>query len=244
MIPHVIHQSWKTAKVPSEFVQYFESWRTHHPSWEFHLWTDEDNHDLVRTHYKWLLPTYESYPLGIPRADMARILYMHRYGGLYVDLDFECIEPFDQLMDQEIVFLGREKGGLGWYTRRLDYACNALMASPSDHPFWLRLLRSFVRSARAQRRFETRTSYVLSTTGPRILDREINEYLEDNDDLRVYPQNCFYPASAMEKSPDKRRKLAREQRSFAVHHFANSWFSSTMHLLMWLGYSVRRPFVR
>ena len=244
MIPHTIHQSWKSEIIPERFRSYVRSWRELHPNWEYRLWTDEDNRELIRQHYDWLLPTYDTYPYGIQRADMARLLYMHRFGGLYVDLDFECLRPFDELVDEGIVFLGREKGGVGWYKRRLDYACNALLASPPGHPIWELCLDKLVHCARPQRRFEPKTAYVLATTGPQILDTVIGEYLEHNDDVQIYEQNFFYPASAMEKKCKTRLRLAEKYRSHAVHHFANTWFTMPMHAIMWLGYFARRPIAR
>jgi hypothetical protein len=35
----------------------------------------------VAEHYPWLLETYDAFPENIMRADTARILYMHRFGG-------------------------------------------------------------------------------------------------------------------------------------------------------------------
>ena len=32
-------------------------------------------------HYPWLLETYDAFPENIMRADTARVLYMHRFGG-------------------------------------------------------------------------------------------------------------------------------------------------------------------
>lgn len=52
-----------------------------HPTWEYRLWTDEANRELVREHYPWLLETYDSFPENIMRADTARVLYLHKYGG-------------------------------------------------------------------------------------------------------------------------------------------------------------------
>ncbi|MCK4895156.1 MAG: hypothetical protein KAT07_14370 [Calditrichia bacterium] len=239
MIPKIIHQSWKSKDIPDNLHGFVETWRKFHPDWEYRLWTDDDNRELVRSNYKWLLPTYDSYSLGIQRADMARILYLHKYGGLYVDLDFECFRPFDELMEANFVFLGREKGGLGWYKRRLDYTCNALLASPQKHPFWELLLKQIVQSGRPKRCWEARTSYVLSTTGPQILDLAIQKYLLKHKDLIIYPQNYFYPARVMEKSLEKRRKLAVKYYSFAVHHFNGSWLSPVMHLVQWLGSFMR-----
>lgn len=59
-----------------------QSWRDQHPAWQYKLWTDVDNHNLVSQHYSWLLQAYDSLPRGIMRADTARYLYMHRHGGV------------------------------------------------------------------------------------------------------------------------------------------------------------------
>lgn len=239
LIPRIIHQSWKTDRIPAEYQAYARTWRELHVDWEHRLWTDDDNLDLIRRDYPRLLPTYKSYPLAIQRADMARILYLHKHGGLYVDLDFECFRPFDRLLESGGVTMGREKGGLGWYKRRLDFASNALLASPPGHPFWEIVLERMVDRARPQRWWEPRAAYVLATTGPEILDEAAGAY--PDDDVTVYPADYFYPASALEKDPETRRELARIHNSHAVHHFANTWFSRPMHMIMWFGHTTRRP---
>lgn len=53
------------------------------PDWEYMLHTDIDNDALVSRHYSWLLPGYKAMS-GIQRADLARYMYMHQYGGVYV----------------------------------------------------------------------------------------------------------------------------------------------------------------
>lgn len=54
-----------------------------HPDWEWVLWTDKDNFDLVRKHAPWFLPTYKALGDDQPvfYADAVRNLYMHVFGG-------------------------------------------------------------------------------------------------------------------------------------------------------------------
>ena len=98
-------------------------------------------------------------------------------------------------------------------------------------------MNKLVESARQKKLWELRTSYILGTTGPQILDECIQEY-RDND-LIVYPQHYFYPARVMEKSRNQRRKLAEKNNSYAVHHYTGSWISPVMHIVMWFGYFLR-----
>lgn len=67
---------------------------THIPSNKcYYAFTTHRN--LVRQHYPWFLRLYDALPKPIMRADAARYLYMHKYGGLYSDLDIEAVSPFD-----------------------------------------------------------------------------------------------------------------------------------------------------
>jgi len=241
-IPRIIHQSWKTTTIPVEYAPYVDTWKKLHQGWEYRLWTDDHNLQLVTDHYNWLLPVYKSYPLAIQRADMARLLYLHRFGGVYADMDFECLRPFDDFTTQTHIVMGREKGGLGWFRRGQDYISNALLASPPGHPFWERVIEQMVQKTRKKRFYEPRVAYVLGTTGPEILDEVVQTYGEG--DLKVYPDECFFPASCLEKNAARRRSLALASNSHGVHHSANTWFTMPMHALVWAGHLARRPFLR
>ncbi|MFT5275595.1 MAG: mannosyltransferase OCH1-like enzyme [Saprospiraceae bacterium] len=52
----------------------------------------------------WLLRTsitcwrYD-YPYNIQRADAIRYLVVHYYGGVYADMDYECPQAFDPLIN-------------------------------------------------------------------------------------------------------------------------------------------------
>lgn len=47
-IPHIIHQSWKNATIPAKFHAWANSWLEKHPTWEYKLWTDMDNRQLIK----------------------------------------------------------------------------------------------------------------------------------------------------------------------------------------------------
>jgi mannosyltransferase OCH1-like enzyme len=80
-VPKLFHQSWSSTKLPAKFEKWSDTCRRAHPDWEWVLWTDEDNEELVKKHFPWLLKTYKGLPGVIYRADLVRNLYMHLYGG-------------------------------------------------------------------------------------------------------------------------------------------------------------------
>jgi hypothetical protein len=98
--PRVLHQTWRTHMVPPRLAVFMRSWRERSASgWSFRLHTDEDNAALVQSRYSWL---HKSYLMmnAIQRADVARLLYMHAFGGVYADLDVELLAPLDALLNQ------------------------------------------------------------------------------------------------------------------------------------------------
>src|ERR1700678_1877163 len=99
MVPRLIHQSYKTVEHPYPR-NWQQSWRDSHPGWDYRFHTDNDNRDLVRTHFSRFLAAFDAFPNGIMRADFARFLYLCLCGGVYADLDYVCLSPFDALLEQ------------------------------------------------------------------------------------------------------------------------------------------------
>ncbi|KAK9372160.1 nucleotide-diphospho-sugar transferase [Lipomyces chichibuensis] len=98
-VPKLIHQSWSTQELPSKFETWSRSCREQNPDWQWVLWTDDDNLDLVKKHFPWFLEYYQKLPGEIYRADLVRNMYMYIYGGLYADLDIECLRPANELFE-------------------------------------------------------------------------------------------------------------------------------------------------
>ena len=82
-VPQIFHQSWSSSELPAKFEKWSRSCRRAHPDWEWVLWTDEDNYELVLKHAPWFLETYSQLAARAPvyQADVVRNLYMHVFGG-------------------------------------------------------------------------------------------------------------------------------------------------------------------
>ena len=87
-IPKIVHQEWKSTTLP----QTFKIWRDEciriNPDYEFKVWTDDDNLQLVTEHYPQLLDLYNGYDVKIKRIDMIRFLYLHKV----CTLNHTCVE--------------------------------------------------------------------------------------------------------------------------------------------------------
>ena len=53
------------------------------------MYYDKDLLEFVKANYPEYLDLYQSLK-GVYMADMARVLVIYHYGGIYMDLDFYC----------------------------------------------------------------------------------------------------------------------------------------------------------
>lgn len=106
MIPKIIHYCWiGGAPLPSLAEQCIASWKKYMPEWELKRW-DESNFDIASAPL-YVRQAYEARKFAFV-SDYVRLWALERYGGLYMDVDFEVYRSFDELMDRYPAFAGYE----------------------------------------------------------------------------------------------------------------------------------------
>ena len=211
MIPRMIHQTWKTDSVPERFREHAASWQEKNPEWSYRLWSDHSLLEFVGTHYPDYLELFCSYRQGVQRADAGRYMLLHHFGGIYADVDAECVHPLDALATDDRVILCEEPT-VHWEPtippRGLPFLLfNGVMASPAGHPFWLHLLDRMKDNRHA--------ASVLDTTGPCLLTGSVLSY-PNPQELRLEGSELFNPL-ASDGTPAVNHKGAT---SYAIHHWA------------------------
>lgn len=90
-IPQKIHQIWLGSPVPDAYKRFAESWKKMHPDWQYILWTDKEVEafGLANKHFYDATDNYGA------KSDIARWEIVYRMGGVYIDMDFECLQPLD-----------------------------------------------------------------------------------------------------------------------------------------------------
>ncbi|MGI9522088.1 MAG: glycosyltransferase family 32 protein [Hyphomicrobiaceae bacterium] len=218
MVPKIIHQTWKSEDLPDDYRMYRATVEHHHPHWEHWLWTDEDNRSLIADNYAWFLPTYDGYRHSIERADAARYFILLHHGGVYIDLDMECLKPADDLFaraDLQFALLAGPK---------IDNTVisNAMMVARKGHPFFYYL------TLRLPHIIERDVTYsdVLNNTGPDMLHRHVLLFndvcraqligLDHVCDRSILRDNPYLEESSIDAV------RAQKQLSF-IHHHSNVW---------------------
>jgi mannosyltransferase OCH1-like enzyme len=161
LIPKIIHQTAPSDK--SRWNPIWEkcqqSWKDKFPDYEYKLWTDEDLDEFISTKYSWFYPTYQGYNEKIKRIDSARYFILYEYGGIYADMDYECIENFETCLTPGKVLIAESK--FKEHPIINEKYQNALMVSPANHPFWNYVIRSLDRNKYVES--------VLFATGPNVV---------------------------------------------------------------------------
>jgi hypothetical protein len=176
-VPRVFHQIWMGSPVPADLRALSETWRALHPDWELRLWTDREIADLDFG----TRDLFEKATCWAQKSDLLRVELVHRFGGVYVDLDYQCFRPIDAFA-QAYDFFGTSRNiliaHLGWPAiwPTPFVVCNSLFGARPGHP----LLAAYLARVRAHWHEEARFRFtpgelprvsVFMMGGPRRLDQ-------------------------------------------------------------------------
>lgn len=200
-IPKVFHFCWFGGEVPPPFEDFMKTWMDHHQHWMFKFWTDDSvpelrNQDMFDAAEE-IAPGYE----GQLRGDIARYELLWRFGGVYVDMDFECQKNIDALIRRVQCFAAWEETDV-WVN-------NAIMGAVRQHPF----LEALVFGLPDRVLHNTGRPNVI--TGPQYLT---GVYRAFKGDVRVFPKELFYPYLWNELE----RGNEEFPEAYAVHHWNNA----------------------
>lgn len=176
-IPKIFHRIWFGPPMPPLFEEFGETWAKLHPDWEMRLWNEGNlfplaNWDLF-DNAGTISPGFE----GQLRSDIARYEILAKYGGVYIDVDFECYKPIDELLEGVECFLAWEIQG--------QVANNAIMGAVPDHPFLWDLVLSLPRRCRDGA--SVRPSQL---TGPRCVTERLRKWT--GREVKMLPEAWFY----------------------------------------------------
>jgi len=223
MIPRLIHQTAKNTNISEEWTCYQTKVKALHPDWTYHLWTDEDNLDLVATRFPQYHETYVGLPRNIMRADTIRYMLMYAFGGMYLDLDYEMLKSFTPLSGR--VVLPRESENKD----RIRLG-NSIFASEPGHPFWEAVLEELKATAPGPNVFVEEDD-ILHITGPMLLTRVYHKHFANDPEIHIPSLEEFNPEIPGDDTAYK--KLTSTGVAFGIHHCTGSWRALTLPQRIW-----------
>jgi len=206
-IPKIIHQIWLGSPLPEEFEVLQQSWIEYHldRGWVYKLWTDEDVAQLQLYNQEFYDAT-DNY--GV-KSDILRWELLYHFGGVYVDMDYECLHALDELhytydfytalqpLDTSFIQLGA-----------------ALVGSRTGHP----ILKHCIETIKD----DWHHKGAPKKTGPVHFTKSFYACAgqDGNKDI-AFPAFYFYPLGCQQATYNKADWI--QKGAFAVHWWAKSW---------------------
>ncbi len=207
-LPKKIHQIWLGGKLPDAYKRYADSWVKFHPDWEYKLWGDEDIYDLDLTIGQ--VNLFQSIQNPGQRSDFMRYHILNKFGGLYIDTDFECLTAFNSLLYLDFFT------GVGFPIKVELYI--GLIACIPHHPIMEHIVNSMtsVKQGGWKEIFDTTGSYFFTKcffeSLPAIPERIV-----------AFPYPYFYPFPNQSGYQNRNGYDYIQECSYAIHHWAVAW---------------------
>ncbi len=230
-IPKIIHQIWSDIDkpLPEFFITLGETWKEQYPEWKYEFWDDQRMTAFVREFYPQYWEVYNRFPFNVQRWDAIRYLILDKVGGMYVDFDYESIEPIDQLIgDKTCCFALEPPSHCNIFKKQVMFN-NALMLNKPGHPFMKKIVETVFSEERLKYETSDKNKCVLNTTGPWILI-DLYEALseQEKEDVYLIPDKYVTPFDVMQARQLRMGIETEElenclQEAYAVHYFFNGW---------------------
>lgn len=201
MIPKIIHYCWlSNDPIPENLKKCMSSWKEKLSSYEFMLWNFER---FDKTSSTWVQQAFDNKKYAFA-ADYIRLFAVYNYGGIYMDMDIEVLKSFDDLLNQKIMiaYENPEKSGIEAGCFGAEKGNNFIGNCLSHYKG-----RSFIKPD---------LSFDILPL-PKIM----LSYLPENQNVRPYDWHYFTNKSY------RTGEVQPLETSYAIHHFAGSWTSSS-----------------
>lgn len=178
MIPRTVHRIWLGGPEPEWTQSFAETWRQ--PGWDLRHWDDEAIGELFPLANQVIFdeaPQLAPDHVGQLRSDVLRYEILHRFGGVYVDTDFECLRPIDPLLEEIAAFAAWEQ------PRR--WINNAILGSTPGHPFLAALIDELPANVEANAGYKPNR-----LSGPRHVTQV---WLRHGKGVKIFDRDLFYP---------------------------------------------------
>lgn len=215
-IPKIIHQIWLGGPVPEAYTQWIESWRKLHPDWQYKLWTDETVKSLTLHNQDY----YDNAYYYGEKSNILRYELLYQFGGVYVDIDFECLQPLDDLHYKYDFYCG-----LAPLDAKILYINNALIGSKPGHPILEHCIKTIEQDKKNEAQLRSVTGAINVATGAIHFTKSFLEVVKQADDNVVaLPTSMLYPLPHQFKnSKDTVETILKKHREvYAVHYWAGN----------------------
>lgn len=221
-IPKIIHHIWLGSPLPEKYKRFQSEWIKNNPEWEYKIWTDKDI-VVFEEQNKELFKNLKQYSYAT-KSDILRCEILYKFGGLYIDTDYEFVKHFDIFNDNYEFYCCMEP------------LCsnvvigNTVIGSIPGHP----ILKTYLDNLKENFKKWDNTNMdnfdrALAKTGPSYFTRCILETIDKfgtniSQNLLILPPTYFYPPVKKQYSNNGVYHVpVISAETYGVHYWDLSW---------------------
>jgi len=171
-----VWQTYKTKDLPKQAEEARETWISNNPDWKCELYDDDDIDNYIQRYWsKKMYSFYKDLPVGVMKADLWRYLILKTHGGVYSDIDSECLKPIADWEEEHsfetknILLIGLENN---------EHFCQWTIYSTKEHPA-MKYVCHYILANYEENGIDTKDKdFVHKTTGPGIWTEALISFLK------------------------------------------------------------------
>jgi len=181
-------QTWEHKHFNIEFKKIVDTWKTLNPNYEYILIDAEEREKFISEHFEIdVINVYKQIIPGAYKSDLFRYCYLWVRGGVYVDIDTLCLGNLDDFLLPDVDFIVPIDLNSSVNEGNHNLACGFIASIP-EHPVIMRCIQKIIHNVQTM----TVPISKLDFTGPGILGRAVNEYLDrDETDSFIGKEGLF-----------------------------------------------------
>lgn len=241
-VPRIIHQVWVGGRPPVKITEYLQTVQKVNSSFEYYFWDEQKLLNIFCEQFPdqkdRLSQLLNLKILNAAKVDLIRFMILYEIGGIYIDADFQFLNPIPNLFLESEIILAAEPFGL----------TNALIGMTPGHPLAKNMVDKIWSNICE---IDISSTNIVSTTGPVQFQKVIKSMaLYDNFNTFIIPPHILglvpfqkkYFLKKFYNNSDFNKKLPAD--IIAIHHYQSSWKSTNNPFISSVMYFIKSYLLR
>lgn len=208
-IPLIFHQIWYQGidKIKNPYsdcrkkcLAKLKEWE----GWEYMFWDKNSIEKLINENYPQFWDLYNYFDIMVQKIDLAKYIILYHFGGVYVDMDMECVRNIAKLIkSSDELIISRIPKPYWLYN-------NGILFSNPKNKFWIKFIDEIEKN-KVKRWYHIKDYYIGNTTGPLLFTNFIDK------------NKGRYKIKILDSKYVESRSVDKD--TYVFNHFGNHWCS-------------------
>lgn len=178
MIPKIIHQTYhQKTKIP---MKVYDNINKYASNYEHKIYDDNDCIKIIEDNFpKYYVDVFKRMKLGAHKADLFRYCILFLYGGIYLDIKTQLIEPIPEFETGLHVCIGLDR----------KHVYNGIIIAPPGHKIFINLIEYSIKYYRKiNNNYHMNCKYMLDN-----INEDLKNTIESTSQKKYYSNKYLYP---------------------------------------------------